>query len=42
VVAIVVVTDEVPAMEADLAALARLTLTALSRIAPGFPLNRAD
>jgi putative aminopeptidase FrvX len=27
---------------ADLAALARLTLTALSRIAPGFPLNRAD
>jgi len=27
---------------ADLEALTRLTLTALSRIAPGFPLNRAD
>lgn len=27
---------------ADLEALARLTLTALSRITPGFPLNRAD
>lgn len=27
---------------ADLAALSRLTLTALSRITPGFPLNRAD
>jgi putative aminopeptidase FrvX len=27
---------------ADLAALTRLTLTALSRITPGFPLNRAD